>query len=274
MEVLFIDNASVDDSIDYIRENYQDTRVKILRNSRNLGVGEGYNVGMRASNGEYIVQLNNDIIVDPNWLKELVQVMKNNPRIGIAGCKILVYGKENIIAQIGSKIGRFGDITNIGYHEKDEGQYDEIRYDFDYLLGASVIYRKEVIDRIGGHDPEYFMYFEELDICTRARAMGYEIAYVPHARVWHKHQATTKKLDPSGRFRYYMYNRSKYRFFIKFMELKRLLPALAINIVKQIGLFICSVIRLKPKIHFLSPILWNIYNIRSTWKKRVEVKKI
>jgi len=274
IEVLFVDNASVDESVDFVRKSFSDPRLKIIRNSSNLGVGEGYNVGMRASRGEYIVQMNNDIIVDPDWLKELVGVMEKNRKIGIAGPKFMVYGKENLIDSIGFKMDRYGGTTAIGLREKDVGQYDEIRYDFDYLLGATVIYRREVLDKTGLHDSGYFIYFEEPDISTRTRQMGYEIAYVPRAVVWHKHEATIEKVDPSGRFRHYHLARSAYRFMIKNWEIQRLFPALTVNIFRDVSWFISSVIRLRPRLYILTPMLWNLLNLRSTWKKRLEVKQL
>jgi GT2 family glycosyltransferase len=273
-EVLFVDNASTDGSVDFIRKSFAEYRVRIIRNPGNLGAGAGYNVGMRASKGEYIVQLNNDILVDPSWLGELVDFMEENPKVGIAGCKFLVYGEKKLIDSVGYKIDVYGVGVSVGHREKDLGQYDEIRYDFDFLLGAGVIYRRKLLDKVGLHDSGYFMYYEEPDISVRTRCAGFEIAYVPSAVVWHKHEATAEKVDPSGSLRYYRLRRSQFRYMIKNWDICRLFSGFTLNIFREGGLFITSVIKFKPQLHFLRPFLWNLLNFRSTWKKRLEVKQL
>jgi len=165
----------------------------LIKNEKNYGFAEGNNIGMRyalkALNPDYILLLNNDTVVDKEFLGELVKVAESNDKIGIVGPKTYYYdynGKTNIINFAGGKLNMWkGQPYHIGVNEIDKGQYDEIK-EVDYIEGSCSLVRKELIKNIGLLSLRYFAYWEENDWCIRGFKMGYKSVYVPKAEIWHK----------------------------------------------------------------------------------------
>ena len=183
-------------------------KLSILRIEKNRGVTGGENIGieyiLRERKTDYILILNNDIAVDKELLSELVKVAESDPEIGVVGPKIYYYdynGRKDIINFAGGKINFWKGVGyHIGANEIDKGQHDEIR-EVDYVEGSCFLIKKEVIEKVGMLDHEYFAYWEEADWCIRIKKGGYKGCYVPRAKIWHKVSSTTKKT--SGFFEYY-----------------------------------------------------------------------
>lgn len=119
-EIIVVDNASSDTSCEFILSVYPD--VILIPAERNLGFAGGCNLGIKNSSGEYIVLLNNDTVVDPNWLKELVTVADNDQDVAIVGSKLLFKQDPNVIQNAGSYLTSRGDGGDIGSYQPDEGQ--------------------------------------------------------------------------------------------------------------------------------------------------------
>ncbi len=187
-ETIVIDNGSKVNEAEALKEMYGDS-VHVIRNDRNHGFAGGNNIGVkRALDGkaDYILLLNNDTVVDGNFLIELVKACENDVRIGIVGPKVYHYDKPDVISSAGAKIDFYrGKFPLIGANEVDHGQYDRVR-DVDYVSGCSLMVKKEVIERVGFLDPMYFLYTEEVDYAVRVKKLGYRIVFVPTARIWHK----------------------------------------------------------------------------------------
>jgi len=186
-DVYVVDNGSKDGSADKIASQFP--YVKLIRNSENLGFAEGNNIGIREAvrnNPDYILLLNNDVVVDPKFLSELVLVGETDEHIGILGPKIYYYNDPKRIWAIG------GDF-DFGVFSKnppargmiDKGQFNKT-LEFDTLVGACMLIKKEVISRIGLLDPDYFHNGEEVDYCFRAKRAGYKMIYIPSSIIWHK----------------------------------------------------------------------------------------
>ena len=142
--------------------------------------------------------MNNDTIVDPAALSELVRVAQNDALIGIVGSKIYYYAHPKVIWFAGGSI-RFPTGTSLhkGDLEKDEGQYDEIM-EVDYITGCSLLIKKEVIAEVGLMDERFFLVFEEVDWNQRASEHGYKILYVPLSKIWHKVSARIGADSPTS----------------------------------------------------------------------------
>lgn len=189
-EILLVDNGSTDGSVEYFREHYPD--IEIIVNKNNIGYAEGNNVGIRKAMGngvDYVLILNNDTVVDPEFLDELVKVAESDPWIGFAGPKVYYYNykqKKDSINFAGGKLDMWkGRTYHIGLNEVDSGMYDGIK-EVDYVEGSCLLLRKEVIKEIGLFDPVYFAYWEENDLCMRGHKAGYISVFVPKAKIWHK----------------------------------------------------------------------------------------
>jgi len=189
-KILLIDNHSTDDSVSAIKHSFPD--LEVIVNGDNLGYAEGNNVGIRHvlnGNAEYVLLLNNDTIVDPEFLSNMIKTAESESGIGIVGPKIYYYkfnGKDNVINSVGGTINYYtGTVSLYGFKEVDEGQYD-LAQKVDYVEGACILIKRDVFDRIGYLNPKYFMYWEETDFCTRARKAGFKVITSPKAVIWHK----------------------------------------------------------------------------------------
>jgi GT2 family glycosyltransferase/glycosyltransferase involved in cell wall biosynthesis len=216
-EVIVVDNDSRDGTVAMIEEEFPE--VRLLRNEENLGFAAACNQGIRASTAPLIVLLNQDTEVDPDWLSWISRGMSSDPLAGIAGCKIY-YPDGETIQHAGGVLRANGLTNHIGDGEKDHGQYDEPR-EVDYVTGAAMALHREMLARIGLLDEGYRpAYYEELDLCVRARRKGYHVLYLPQARLRHHESTSTGKL--SQRF-LELYHRNRIRFVLKNYSLLRML---------------------------------------------------
>jgi len=187
LEIVVVDNGSTDGSVPAFKATYPD--ITIIENGRNLGYAEGFNAGARYAveeGADYFLILNNDTVVDPDMLKELVRVAEQDTRIGFVSGKVYFYNDPNRLQTIGAMsdpVFLVGE--GLGYGELDEGQYDEVR-EFDFVDDVFLLVRSAVFDQVGGYDPTFFLMYEETDWCVRVRRAGFKIVYTPRAKIWHK----------------------------------------------------------------------------------------
>jgi len=198
-EILLVDNDSSDDSVTFVQSAFP--QVKIHRTHRNRGFAAGSNAGIRRSKGELIVLLNPDVIVRPDWLHNLAEGMFAGETVGIGGGK--AYFPDGRTLQ---HAGRFIQAplaigNQYGRGEMDRGQYDRQR-EVDYVMGAALGVKRLVLDQIGLLDEGYFLYYEETDLCFRARRAGLQSALHPGCRSdprGRSHQQP-RRLRPVSRF--------------------------------------------------------------------------
>jgi hypothetical protein len=179
IEVIVVDNGSTDGSAKSIKKMYP--QVKLIENKRNLGFCVGNNVGIRNASGDLIILLNNDTIVDNAWIKEILKKAED-PRVGIIGCK-LYFPRTKVIQVLGFRSKFLGYMEAIGSGEKDNGQFDSV-CNVDYVSGASLAIKKDVVAKIGLLDPKFYAYGEDNDLCYRARKAGYTVV-ASNAIVYH-----------------------------------------------------------------------------------------
>jgi len=188
VEIVIVDNGSKDGSVEFIQANYP--HVRLITFEHNTGFSVAVNRGIVESQGEFVALLNNDTVVDPNWLLEVVKAMKEHPEIASAGCKMLAYDDPTMLDGAGDGYRRGGLPGRIGHRELDTGRFDSERY----ILGAcggAALYRRRLFDDIGLFDEDYFAYLEDVDLGLRAQSAGYKCLYVPKAIVYHLGCGTT-----------------------------------------------------------------------------------
>ena len=202
LTTLVVDNASKDDSVQALRNfKMNKGRFLLIANKTNLGFSEGNNVGLRRALGQgadFIMVLNDDTIVEPNLISDLLAVFKKYPKAGILAPKIYFakgyeyrsrYKKEDL----GKAIWYAGgDIdwknvygTNHGVDAVDKGQFDKVS-ETDFATGCCLFVRREVLKEIGLFDKRYFAYIEDADLSQRTKRAGWRVLYAPPARLWHK----------------------------------------------------------------------------------------
>ena len=192
-EIIVVDNGSEDDSVLKIRKYYP--KINIIENKKNLGFAGGNNVGIEyAINNcaDYVLLINNDTTVEENFLTELVKVGESDEKIGLLGSKIYFHSEKKRIWTAGGKVNWLKNKgTHIGLDEIDVGQYDKIR-EVGYLTGCCLLIKREVIEKIGGLEESYFLYYEDTDFSLRAQNIGYKCVYVPESKIYHKISRSTK----------------------------------------------------------------------------------
>jgi len=184
-EVIIVDNASHDGSVASVQEHFPS--VKIFIQKENLGFAGGSNAGIREAHGEYILTLNNDTIVSPEFIEELVQPMGRDPCVGMCASKMVF--PDGRINSTAICISRSGAAWDRGMGETDHGQYDLAEEIFGPCAGAA-LYRRSMLDEIGLFDEDFFLFMEDVDLTFRARLSGWKCMYVPTARVVHTHGGT------------------------------------------------------------------------------------
>jgi len=192
-KILLVDNASSDNSISLVRQQFP--QVKVIANKENLGFSRGINVGWEQAKADIIVLLNNDVVVRPDWLKELIASFQSDPTIGVVGCKLL-FGDGQTIQHAGAYLTYpLAFSHHDQYQEKDAGQANELR-DVDYVTGAVLAVSRAVQDKIGLLDEAFNpFYYEEVDYCYRARAAGFRVVYAPQAVAIHHENSSMKQFN-------------------------------------------------------------------------------
>ena len=184
-EIIFVDNGSVDDSVEYVRQKYPS--VLIIENKENHGFAGGNNEGVRVARGDYILTLNNDTIADPEFIEHLVKAMERDDTIGMCAAKMRF--PDGRINSTGICISRSGAAWDRGMFTQDAGQFSIPEEVFGPCAGAA-LYRKKMLDEIGLFDEDFFLFIEDVDLAFRARLAGWKCMYVPSARVIHVHGGT------------------------------------------------------------------------------------
>lgn len=189
---LVVDNASEDGSPEAIRAAFP--AVELLVNPRNLGFAAGNNEGIRHAlqrGADYVFLLNNDTLVERTVLAELVRACQADPQVGLASPKVCYLDRPRVIYYAGARRGWLPLLPRlIGTGEEDHGQYPQVQ-EVDYVWGQAMFIRRGALERVGLLDPRFFMYYEDIDYCLRAKQAGYKIVCVPAAAVWHKVAAGT-----------------------------------------------------------------------------------
>ena len=180
-EVILVDNDSLDDSVDYVRENFP--KVKIIQN-KNTGFAAGNNLGVKHAKGKYVFILNLDTELDKDCLKELVGCAQRNKDAAIS-CKILLFEKKNRINTTGMAFHYlgYGWCDNLERNEKTFS--DEMEVTFP--SGAAFLVERSIYNKMGGFDESYFFYCEDSDFGWRMRLRGYRVVMASKAKVYHKY---------------------------------------------------------------------------------------
>jgi len=215
-EVIIVDNGSTDESVDRLKRL---RKIKLILNKRNLGFSGGNNTAIRKilkeDRSKFILLLNNDTIVEKNFLNELIKAAQAEEKAGILGPKIYYFDyqdKKNVIQSAGSKInlclGKFPSVEKL--NQVDDGRFKQVK-DVDFVIGACLLIKTEVIRKIGLLDKRYFLLFEDTDWCLRAKKAGYSILYVPQSIIWHRTSQSMRRVSEV-----YYYTRNLFWFEFKY----------------------------------------------------------
>ena len=266
-EVIFVDNASSDGSVDLIREKFGDrANLKIVSCEKNFGYSMGNNIGARHARGKYLVFLNPDTWVEPSWIHSLIEVLDSDSSIGIAQAKLL--RDENTIDSVGGELNCYGFGRIRGQNEVNNRKYDEVN-DIFYPTGAAFIIKRKKWELIGGFDPIYFVSFEDADLGWRMWDSGYRVVIAPRSVVYHKRRAITGKYPTIYR---YFSLRNRIIILVKNHSLKNLIRFLPVTIT----IYVFNIFKqffsrnAKEVLIEVKSILWCLFFFKKIWKSRMQ----
>lgn len=228
LEVILVDNASTDGSVEYVKENFPN--VRILQLDKNYGFCKPNNEGVTIARGEYVVLLNNDTVVDKKWLSELVKGVVNDKDVVSCASKMFLYENRNLINTAGGKITIIGGGFYKGYGDKDGEKYNKFEYT-GFGCGAGVLVRKDFFEKIGGFDEDYFASCEEHDLGWKCWLFGHKVLYVPTAVMYHKVSGTFGTKDSFQPIKVYLITRNRLYNLFKNLEPLNVLKGFFIGII-------------------------------------------
>ncbi|MDQ3021929.1 MAG: glycosyltransferase family 2 protein [Bacteroidota bacterium] len=211
-EIIFVDNDSSDGSYPYVKDNFESEKIKVYITKTNLGFAGGNNFGYKYCSGDYIVLLNNDTVVEKDWLKNLLECISSDINTGIAqslviteGIHMKYYEKNGTINLLGHNIMEVFEINKNGTGEIFQAN------------GCSLIMRKKLIDELNGLFPdEYFAYSEDTFLCFKVKFAGLKILHTSKSVVYHKGGGASKNRKPS--FLYFYQERNRLLNFLIFFS--------------------------------------------------------
>ena len=189
LEIIVGDNASSDNSVAFIKENYP--QIRVICNEKNYGFAGGYNKVLEQLKSDYFILLNTDVEVHPDWINPVIQLMESDEQIAAAQPKILSYKHKERFEYAGAA-GGFLDIFGypfcrgriFDYVELDNGQYNDVREIF-WASGAALFVKRDRWIQVEGLDEDFFAHMEEIDLCWRLKNIGFKIMYCPDSVVYH-----------------------------------------------------------------------------------------
>lgn len=196
-QIYIIDNCSEDDSVNFIKKNFE--RIKVIKLDKNYGYAKGYNIGLKNINAEIICLLNNDVEVSKNWTEPIIQQFKKEKNTAVIQPKLKNQEDKRYFDYAGAAGGFLdkygypycnGRIYNVV--DTDENQYEKI-YDIFWASGACFFMRKKYFEAAGKFDEKFWAHMEEIDLCWRLKNMGFDIKYNYKSTVYHVNAATLKK---------------------------------------------------------------------------------
>lgn len=207
-EILFVDNGSTDESIDFLRDRKKQGRIRLIESGKNLGYGQANNLGAKKARGEYLLIMNPDVSVHPETLRIMAKYLRANEDIGILGPKIVYHNGK--VQESCRRFMTFSDLVIKRTFLKKLSPFRErlTRYimkdidnekiqDVDLLVGACFMIPRAIFEELGGFDKRYFLFMEDFDLCQKAHKARYRVVYFPATTVTHYH----KRLSDGSLFR-------------------------------------------------------------------------
>lgn len=239
-EIILVDNASTDGSVEFFEKEYKD-KIIFIKNNENLGFGRANNEGIKIAKGKYIFLLNSDTLLINNAVKILFDFMEKNDNCGVCGGNLFDINLKPthsflkklpcLISEIDFQLNFFSKIFRKTINKRSDFNYSKNEKEVGYITGADMMIRKKVLSEIGMFDKDFFMYSEESELTYRIKQKKYKIISVPQAEIIHLEGKSTIFKEK----KYHMFLESKYKYFYKTANLK-----ICKNIysISQIGYFL------------------------------------
>jgi GT2 family glycosyltransferase len=271
-EVIFVDNASKDSSLEIIEKTFaHDKRLRIFKNTQNLGFSAGSNLGFSHAKGNYIVFLNNDTIADPYWLTALVDIMEEDETIGLAGSTILSIDGEKLRGAGGVWSDYLLFLCPIGAGKGGDFKFIPT-FEVSFATGCSMIAKKEFLDEIGLFDPEIPYNYDDTLLSLKTWLAGKRVVSVSNSRICHIGGASTKKFWSNESVTFSLLRAKLCLLFDAYFNLKDLLKALVILFFSSVVESVYSVRNknLSEIVGNIRAFTWVLTNLKHVWANRLQ----
>jgi GT2 family glycosyltransferase len=246
-DIIVADNASVDNSVDWLKSHYPS--IRIIKLPTNTGYAGGYNRALSQVKSDYYILLNSDVEVTPNWIKPVIELLDKQSQIAACQPKLLAYHQQNLFEYAG---GAGGFLDYLGYAfcrgrlfetcETDNGQYNDTCA-VGWASGACLFIRSKTFQKLGGFDESFFAHFEEIDLCWRIQLAGQQVYYCAESTGYHVGAGTLPVTSP---FKTYLNYRNNLAMLYKNLPDNKLVSTIFVRLVLD-GI---SAIRFLPKGEF------------------------
>lgn len=269
-EIIVVDQASTDGSADLVCNKFPE--VLLVRN-RNTGYAGGNNLGAENAKGKYLFLLNADTVMESDLINSLVEAMEKDPKIGCCQPKAFNLKFKNRLDGAGSLLTVTGFLYHMGYFDQDKPEYNK-RYPVFSVKGAYLMTKKDLFDRLGGLDENFFMYFEESDYCGRVWLSGYSVEYIPDSVIYHWGGESQNWNKNFPKIQYQIF-RNRICSYIKNLSASNLIKILSLHILLCEGMSLIYLLigKWQVSIAIQRAIFWNIANLYKTLKKRKTIQK-
>jgi len=220
VEIIVSDNGSTDGSIELLRERFASS-IRLLENGENLGFGTAVNRGFKAATGDFLVFLNNDLVLEPDSVSQLAALLESDDGIGAAVPKILYYEKRGTLNSFGVLIHYTGIACPYKIDQADDPDLELT----ETACGGIFMFPRKIYETIGGFDEDLFLYHEDHDLSWRIRLAGWKLMATPKAVLYHHYKFN------KGTMKFYFSEKNRLHILIKNLECKTLafvFPALLI----------------------------------------------
>jgi GT2 family glycosyltransferase len=274
-EIIFVDNGSADGSYQTIAGQFgKDSRLVLVRNDVNKGFAGGNNIGLKYARGSYITLLNNDTVVEKDWITETLKIAESDEKIGIVQSKLFFWYNRDMLESAGA----FIDKTGYGFERgfvKGRAMYNTVDEVF-YANGAAVTISKKALDKMCGgktelFDDDFFFAYEDVDLSWRMRLAGFKTVIAPRSIVYHRRSTTTSR--KRGRLVFH-HCKNRLLTLIKNYSLLNLLRYFPLLIILESVRASSNLINGQYESAFamLKAFVWNLTNFKRSWKKRMVVQ--
>lgn len=216
LDIVVVDNASTDGSAPALKTRFPD--LTVIKNSENLGGTGGFNTGLRyvlnKGGYDYVWLLDNDVVVAPDALEKLVETMTLSPGFGIVGSVILKMDQPETVHELGGFVDRETFTLPLNYFNANVRDLPREHVEVDYVPACSILVDVHRMKEIGIMDEGFFLYYDEVEWCSRFQKKGYKIISTPHSKIWHKGGAGHR----SNNLPIYFQWRNKFTFFLRLLE--------------------------------------------------------
>lgn len=262
-EIIVMDNSPNNDVQNFVSKNYPD--IKYVKNNSNIGYPAGNNNGLKYAKGKYIIVVNPDTVADNEWLNQLIKPLENNAEVAITNSKVLLYHYQDLV----NTFSNYCHFTGLDFC-KGLGEPSSLYSkpsEAGAISGCSFATRRDVFEEIGGFDPDFFLYMEDVDLAWRVRLAGYKILAVPSSIIYHKYELSI------GAWKNYYLERNRYQMLLKNYSLKMLILIFPAILVAEIITWGHAILQGLPYIKSkLDAYWWVLTNIPGIIEKRKQIQ--